>query len=537
MSKNGYRSMRNKNRYHKHKHHNISQREKEQKKKNKYNSIKKLVQERKYPKALGEIEDYLYEYHDDEYGINLYVTILIGLNKEEEAKKQVKRLIHMDSDNQYSAMYKIGNLEKKNGNIEKAESLYKKVIKESPYNEGLTKVSLAQIYKEDCKIEKAKEILLSVKDEHQGAALLELSNIALEESKTIDAFNYVSQIKETDSNIFNRRVLIQKGNIEAAFNNYDLAKEYYENSLSGPRDNVYRTSMLKLMELEMEFENYDKALNICDELLQKGEVINGEIYLAKGQIYTKMNEYEVARQYYEKSKTDANKEKKDGKIAFNMGMLDFKEGKFNDAASNLIKSSHNRRYRKPSIINLIYIHIRKKDFKNANYYYEKAIKESIFSKDKEEALKIKVILDKERNKHIKLEDSYSYSLGQYINYDEKEAYEHIEKNHYGEDFDRSVFNDDINLEELILDVKTKIVPEKRELQGLADCYYIEMDNVGKTREGEECNVIKVIVIPDTRNIITMYPISNRYGEERKKEKPKVKKMSRIEMFNKKYNLD
>ena len=213
MSKNGYRSMRNKNRYHKHKHHNISQREKEQKKKNKYNSIKKLVQERKYPKALGEIEDYLYEYHDDEYGINLYVTILIGLNKEEEAKKQVKRLVHMDSDNQYSAMYKIGNLEKKNGNIEKAESLYKKVIKESPYNEGLTKVSLAQIYKEDCKIEKAKEILLSVKDEHQGAALLELSNIALEESKTIDAFNYVSQIKETDSNIFNRRVLIQKGNI------------------------------------------------------------------------------------------------------------------------------------------------------------------------------------------------------------------------------------------------------------------------------------------------------------------------------------
>ena len=80
---------------------------------------------------------------------------------------------------------------------------------------------------------------------------------------------------------------------------------------------------------------------------------------------------------------------------------------------------------------------------------------------------------------------------------------------------------------------------------MLEIYYFGVSNVGYINN-TNCNFIKVIVIPNTNNIISMYPtneadynyISNINIDYDKlfERNNKVKIISRIDKFNKKYNI-
>ena len=77
-----------------------------------------------------------------------------------------------------------------------------------------------------------------------------------------------------------------------------------------------------------------------------------------------------------------------------------------------------------------------------------------------------------------------------------------------------------------------------------EIHYFAIPNVGYN-EGIKCNYIKVVVVPNTNNILTMYPIDTTdtnlaiqlnidFSTIFNKTEEKVKMMSRIDKFNMKY---
>lgn len=143
-----------------------------------------------------------------------------------------------------------------------------------------------------------------------------------------------------------------------------------------------------------------------------------------------------------------------------------------------------------------------------------------------------------------------YITSQVTNYTVKEALNHITTNHSiigdnGEaNKEKSYFNDNINLEYLFQIIRSSIKNSKKvNKDEILEVHYFAVANVGVYNDNN-CNFIKVIVIPNTNNIITMYPtnsiddgnVSNLEfdGDLLFNKKQKIKTMSQIDKFNKRY---
>ena len=86
--------------------------------------------------------------------------------------------------------------------------------------------------------------------------------------------------------------------------------------------------------------------------------------------------------------------------------------------------------------------------------------------------------------------------------------------------------------------------KKANIEEMLEVHYFAVSNIGIYND--VCNFVKVVVIPNTTNIISVYPVDNIFDSSFNnleydrsklfKEENKVKKLSRIDKFNQKYNM-
>lgn len=153
------------------------------------------------------------------------------------------------------------------------------------------------------------------------------------------------------------------------------------------------------------------------------------------------------------------------------------------------------------------------------------------------------------NMKIKKGANCDYIRYQILNYDKSIALEHINQ-HINENINsmdnmKSCFSNNVDIEYLFELVRQNIDNSKKvNTEEILEIHYFAVNNIGYINEFP-CNFIKVIVIPNTNNIINMYPtidadynyISNLdcdYSKLFKSNNEKVKSNSQIEKFNKKY---
>ena len=141
-----------------------------------------------------------------------------------------------------------------------------------------------------------------------------------------------------------------------------------------------------------------------------------------------------------------------------------------------------------------------------------------------------------------------YMKEQIMNYSSEKALQHI-KNHKYEAVSYNVhsqFNDSVDIEYLMECVEKDIInSEKRNRIDALEVHYFSVSGVGYD-ENSICNYLKVVVCPNTTNIITMYPFSNIENENVRilncdrnklfKKEYNEKNVSRIDKFNKRFNL-
>ena len=141
-----------------------------------------------------------------------------------------------------------------------------------------------------------------------------------------------------------------------------------------------------------------------------------------------------------------------------------------------------------------------------------------------------------RKENIKREKTI-YSEEQIINYNKKSAIDHIKK-HHGEDSAYiSYFNNNNDIEKIFNEISDYIIEKKPYYSGVYDVYIVHLNDIKMgSIYNEKLNDISIITLPNTKNIITMYPV-NKVDEnlnDVEQEKPKTKRLSQIDKFNKKY---
>lgn len=159
-----------------------------------------------------------------------------------------------------------------------------------------------------------------------------------------------------------------------------------------------------------------------------------------------------------------------------------------------------------------------------------------------------LVMKKQLGMEIKAKDSVynDYIKRQVLDYNDEEAFDKVSRRENEITKNVSVFNESINLKYLFDVVKNSIKESKKvNTEEMLEIYYFGVSNVGYINN-TNCNFIKVIVIPNTNNIISMYPtneadynyISNINIDYDKlfERNNKVKIISRIDKFNKKYNI-
>ena len=141
-----------------------------------------------------------------------------------------------------------------------------------------------------------------------------------------------------------------------------------------------------------------------------------------------------------------------------------------------------------------------------------------------------------------------YIKSQIVNYNEELALEHI-KSHKQDEYSyhgHSRFNENIDVKYLMNIVKEQLRnSEKINLIDVMEIHCFAVSGIGYD-ENSICNYIKVVVCPNTNNIISMYPFAYIGKENIKpldcdmnrlfKKAEKESSNSRIDKFNKRFNL-
>lgn len=140
-----------------------------------------------------------------------------------------------------------------------------------------------------------------------------------------------------------------------------------------------------------------------------------------------------------------------------------------------------------------------------------------------------------------------YLKKQIVDYNENLAIEHIKQHASYEEgtIEHSVFNESLDIEYLFQVVKENLKnSEKANINETLEIYYFSVHGIGY-ENNSPCSCLKVVVCPNTKNIITMYPYSHLTDEKSQpliydhnklfKAESKQKVISRIDKFNKRYN--
>ena len=141
-------------------------------------------------------------------------------------------------------------------------------------------------------------------------------------------------------------------------------------------------------------------------------------------------------------------------------------------------------------------------------------------------------------------ENCDYIMSQTLEYRLDEAFDHIKEFSNEKDKNHSYYSKNINLDYLFYIVKNNLNSENKvNTIELLEIHYIGISNVGYYNN-TPCNFIKVITIPNTTNILTIYPTNDVdidfvYNIEFDHDKlfnreEKTKKLSQIDKFNSKY---
>lgn len=513
-------------------------------------SIKYFIDKGNYSKATSEIIHYLDKNPSDMYGHFLHGRLLVLMNDFENAKQVFSKVASSESKNRYSALVELGNVAKLEGKIDKAREYYKRAIEKSPNTEIDAIFALSDLERQQRNYDEALNVL-NLLDNYNVSAKIEKVKILIEQGKRSIAetmlFATIPRNRYQE-----RQIALEKGKLSRLKGEWSKAKFYYlEAKEALEKDEVYYQTLYEEAKLAMYLGNYDEVVDNCEELYASKRSFKKEINLMLAQAKQIQGKYKSALENYHLA-LDSTNDNIHYESCYRLGLMEFMIGNLEEAKNHLKISLGGNKISKSEVyLKLIGILLKEKKYKDARVYLDKLKEVSSEATNYPYALDtIELLIDKNTGKQLPRRDKAVYTNKQVIKYNKMQAIHHIKTRHQTANTTSSGFSKTINIDNLYEIIRHQMTAENMINEDIFDIYEIDYPEAGYDRETMELvDKIRVIAIPGTKDMITMYPCQGsktpRQGDINKilkqdtiNENPtisKSKQNDRISRFYKRYN--
>ena len=347
---------------------------------------------------------------------------------------------------------------------------------------------------------------------------------------------FKSLLKE--SNKHASSALLELGKIEVSNRNYSQAKSYFNKLIRRENDSL---AHIELAKLEVKLRNYNEAKSLLQISVDSDSKYKASALLELSKLERKLGNIEDAMGYLEEIPANAENIEPIW-IELELAKLLLLSGEF-DKGTNALKRLLKTPIQSEALTELVKAYIRIEKYDVA-YKYNQKILEKHIGKISINPFKIDTFLKYKLGILDIDSEVKTYSSKQLVNYSKEEALKHIEK-HLDEDDEKvihSEYTEDIDINELFEFAQNKI-NDIEPCQGYSNEKYIIRCNkiIGKTLNDRLTDTVLVIVIPNTKNIINMYPIPAMNNEmdieiNKEKQNTKQKRKSQLDKFYDRYGI-
>lgn len=334
-----------------------------------------------------------------------------------------------------------------------------------------------------------------------------IGKIKLRNHKTAQEAKEIFTKIITYGNYFVASSLIELGRIEVGNRNYDKARAYFNKSIKR-ENNVL--AHVQLAKLEIKVGDYDKAVEILENLISTIGEDHKYYNLVLFHLTTanrRRGTLDKAQECLEKLKSAQTNRFNDEWILLEQSKIEQANNNI-DAALEILYKIINTSVHDIVLEELVKLYINYERYDLAYKYNNEILKRqktcsrfNIANIDAFLKHKLGIELDEESKNIYFVKQLYSYSKEEAI----KHISQHLDENE--EKLTHSVYCEDINIEQLYNYALEKINELEPIEEGINDKYIIRCNRiVGLTIDNHKTDTVKIVVIPNTKDIITIYPI-------------------------------
>lgn len=508
--------------------------------KHKLNKIRQYTDGNQFSIALQLLNELNEEFSNNPYYIFEMGIYYYRLRDYDKALEYFESL--ESSKNKYHSIYYIGVIKLQKKDSDGAMEEFEKIIVSNHKDKEYAQIGKAEVYRSKREFDKALEVLSEVidwsiangKEQIYTTAIINKASVLVGKKEYDMARDLIDgvigQIKRRE--LLNKAIYIL-ANIEYENDNLENCQKYL-NKIS----NDYISKKILEAKLLYKQSNYAKSKSICKSLYNEPDFyLEAYALNAKNNIGLKL--YDEAKQELEKV---IHKDKINSILYYDLGLLHFQRQDFEKSLEYFEYIIENISYMKNSAIQKsIYANIKLKRIQAAYDLYTKFIENDIFKDDPKKEIQLRAYFSKYIPECQPCVSNF-YSYKQIKNYNKDAALSHIYKRHYNinqNDKERhTLFSSKINIRQLFNYAKNNISQENFYDNNFFDEYVIKYSDCTLDIDNS-MKELKVITIPNTNDIITMYPCRVYETAIGNKEefvgKPYVK-VSQVDKFKKRYGM-
>lgn len=338
--------------------------------------------------------------------------------------------------------------------------------------------------------------------------------------KIKEAYTALLKITSDDEKL-NRYLNMKKATLASQCGYLFLADFFLILAKEGlPKNSQYYDIIGEEAKIALRAKEYERVIACCEESLGASKDRNGVIYLTLGHAQAELEMYDEALESYRLALKTTNGKDIRRATNFSRAALYFALGDF-VSAEVAIKSciSEEDTISDKSINLLMNIYFKQEKYQEAEKFL-RTVKISNPKINYDEG--IDVIIAQKLGKALPPQKSTKHHISQLRNYDKEDALEHIRSHHEYQEDKTGTFAKNINIDELFEEVKLLMSEDAMIYTDILDTYEIVYPNVGFDTENNPVDILRIVTVPDTKNIITMYPSGKKTIKPRKKGNVKTK---------------
>lgn len=475
-------------------------------------SIKELFNKGNTNQGYSELIKYVERHPNDPYGHNLLGKIYIQRKQLEEAKEEFEKVI-IAGDKNYSAGYVgIAQVYRMQGNNDEARRYYELAIENDTYNHRFPYIALAIIENEFGNYYRALNLLYTaaeIEDTSTMYTAASKNDAKIGIVKNLLALGKIEEAEEVLASITpeskeqTRLIAYGMGTVYKAKNEpLKGIKELEKIRNYGKKDHLYYQATLEESRLYQQLGDFDMQYALLCELKKDNITFEGVVGECLGICKLRQKDYVGAKEEFKDGMAGHDFNSRN-LSAYYYSAIQYLEGNVIGAEETLKKALAANTSPSRIIYNsLIRVLYDQGKYEEAANYINEAVK-LCTPKECVGFKRLGILVGKKLNKPLPKKDHLLYTDAQYVDYSLEDA---IARNIETDKRDdrKSVFAPGVDIGLLYEEVQSGLTRDNQLMVTEQDEYIVPHENIGYVGD-EVANNIKVITVPGTTQIISLYP--------------------------------